>query len=130
MRRRRDGESGVTSMEVALALILFIPLMMATVDLTFYFVALHNLTALVSGAARAAQGDPTLQYCDGTASSWSGVHTYAPLLDPEQLTLCITQPFIALGVQTLTVTATYNFSSITFLNQLTGPITETVTYNF
>ncbi len=130
-RGRMGGTAGVTSLEVALTFAVFIMLMFGTIDLTRYFFSLHNLAAVVSAAARLGPGNIAFAPCGGPPSSWSGVPIYGPLLDPDQLSLCVTQPYTALGLQTVTVTATYNFSTLTpWLGQLTGPITETVTYHF
>jgi len=128
--RRRGREAGVTSLEVALTFGLFITLILVTIDLSLYFVALHNLTVVVAAAARAAQADRTITNCDGPPASWPGVSPAAPLLNPRQLSLCITQPFITLGVQQVTVTGTYTYQGLTPVTQALPAITETVTYGF
>jgi Flp pilus assembly protein TadG len=143
-RRRRFGNAGVTTMEVAIAFLVFIPLIFSVIDLSRYFFSQQALTTLASAAARnglvnfttggGAQcaPDPAM-----ATNSWAaGVANYAPLLDPSQVTVsvCVGQsnnPVFSAGVMQVTAVATYNFTPLTpGLAVLLGPMVATVSYQF
>jgi UDP-N-acetylmuramyl pentapeptide phosphotransferase/UDP-N-acetylglucosamine-1-phosphate transferase len=130
-RRPRVDDAGVTSLEVALVFGIFVILMFGTIDLSRYFFSQHELNGLVAAAARQGLIDPTFTPCGGPPNSWSAFPAIVPLLDQSQVGLCVTQPFFPLGVQVLTVTGTYNFTTITpGLDGLSGMMTASVTYQY
>ena len=127
----RLGIAGVTSLEVAVIFGAFIVLMFGTIDLSRYFFTQQALTTLVNSAARQGLADPGFGQCDGPPSSWTAIPNITPLIDSNQVSICVTQPNFSTGVQVLTVTGTYNFMSITpGLDALIGTMSETVTYQY
>jgi len=139
-KRRRPGNAGVTSLEVAVIFGIFIILVFGIIDMSRYLYSQQALTTLVTATAR--QG-----YATGSNYNPQGqqvqalVAAYAPLLDGTQVTISVsvnqpagdfvTIPFAAVEMQ---VIATYNFTPITpLVSALLGggtTMTATVTYTY
>ena len=128
-RAIRADNAGITSMEVAITFGLFLVLMLGVIDLARFVITKHALSVVAATAARRGIVDPTFQPCGGPPPDTFVMPS--PLLDPQQLTLCVSQPFFALGVQEMTVTASYHFAPITpGLESLLGDLTENLTYQY
>jgi len=142
-KRRRRGDAGVTSLEVAIIFGIFIVLMFSIIDLSRYLFSQQALTTLVSATARQGFAGTLPDLCDGTLPTQTPklVANFAPLLEATRITnfqMCVstnsgdgvTQPA---GATVLTVTATYNFTPITpLVETLLGglPMTASMTYSY
>jgi hypothetical protein len=151
-RRSCLGNAGVTSLELALVLVVFMWLLMGVFDLGRYFFTVQSMVTLMAEAGRyvtiAGEGSGTA--LQGVAAQGAGPECYAintfssisavvppPLLDPTQGQICINvlTPF-GLGVNQIQVTVNYPFTAFTpGLSGLNGtltenPLTETATYSY
>ena len=131
-RRRRSGNAGVTSLEVALVLGPFLFLLLGVCDFGRYFFTLQSMTTLMAEAARTAiiYGPYSEQAPGCGPNSWPGISTVAPLLDPAQVYLCI-NPISLYGVSQVQVTVQYPFDANTpGLSALSGLLQQTATYSY
>jgi Flp pilus assembly protein TadG len=106
--RRRLGRSGAAALEFALVGGAFFLMVLGAMDLGRYFMTLHSLHTVLGNAVRAALVDQTFSGCPATATQ---VAAAAPLLQPSQITLCVARTS-ASGVNTITVTASYQFNFV------------------
>lgn len=138
-RRRRDARAGVAAMEVAASFGVLIVLIFGLIDFSLYFYMRQQLTTLAAAAARMGPGNGQFWPCGSPPTTWNNnygwaqaVNFYAPSLDPDQVTMCVIQPLLSFGVQTLTVTASYTYTPFTpGLNAVLGvPMSANVTYQY
>jgi hypothetical protein len=129
MRRRRLGNPAATSLEFALVLSAFLWLFLGTIDVARYVFVVQGLVGLLGEAGRQSLMDPNWAPC-GT-NSWTNIATISPLLDANNVTLCVYQGLSDNGVNQATVIVQYQFTPYTpGLAGLGGPITETTTYTY
>jgi Flp pilus assembly protein TadG len=132
-------------MEFGIVMLVFLPVLFACMDLGRYFLIEQSLRSFAAEASRAALVDQTVNSANYSrtvkiAGSYSGsgsfptsintgnpLNAIVPLLDPNQLTLTISQTASNSAVVGVTVTATYNFTALVPLwsSVLNGMITET-----
>lgn len=144
--RKRSGIAGVTSLELALVLPVFMILMMAVFDFGRYFYTVQAMTALMTDTARYVMvrnngqsfGPSSISSWVGSTGSPQGVITPF-LLDPNQGEITVSflnqEALPALGVNQVQVTVTTQFTTLTpGLSGLdrTGanPLTMTATYSY
>lgn len=124
--RWRLGRAGVTSLEFALVVWLFLMVMLGSVDLGRYYLVQHSLRTVAAEAARTwlaydNNSNRNLSAQPTTAS----VAAIAPFLDVQDLTVTVNQPNNS-GITIITVTATYTFTAWSPLwsSTLDGTISE------
>jgi hypothetical protein len=123
------GDAGTTSVEFAIILLAFLWLLLGTIDLARYFYTVQAVVGLMSEAGRVSLMDPEWGPCGN--NSWTDIATISPLLDSNQVNLCVSQGLAGVGVNTVKVTVTYPFTPYTpGLSALAGTITETTTYTY
>lgn len=128
-RRRGSGGAGTTTLEFALVLLSFLWLVMGTIDIARYFFMVQGVLGVMSEAGRVSLMDPNWGPC-GT-DSWDDIASIAPLLNPSQVYLCVTQGYVGSGPTTVSVTVTYPFTPFTpGLSALTGTISESTAYTY
>lgn len=131
--RRQRAVAGVTSLELAACFTLFMVLVLAVVDISRYFMFEYSLWNLAAAAARQGMGDSSLTSgLGGFPSIPATLQSELPMLDPASVTLVVTQPSQVLGgVNTLTVTASTQFTTITpGLSGLDGKMSVSVTFSY
>jgi Flp pilus assembly protein TadG len=139
-RRRRPllGQAGTATLEFALVAIPFLFLLIAGTDLGRYFITKHSLHTLTDEAVRLTMVTCFNQTasCSLSSTNWQKVETNVPFLSPSSLnpTPTATQTLnTAIGIRTITVTATYPFAFIlpawTALNA-NSPITDTTSLQY
>ena len=131
----------ISSLEFAFILPAFLVLLMGTIDVARYLYTVQALVGLMGEAGRVAimAGHPDWPQCPNQASNWwPQTATIAPLLDANNVYLCIT-PGGGSGAGPLTmsvqvsypfVTYTPFFGKLTGLSGLNGQITELTSYTY
>lgn len=128
-RRRGCSRAGTTSLEFALILTAFLWLVLGTIDIARYFFMVQGVLGVMSEAGRVSLMDPDWGPC-GT-DTWDNIGSVAPLLNPAQVYLCVTQGYVGSGPTTVSVTVTYPFTPFTpGLSALTGTISESTSYTY
>jgi Flp pilus assembly protein TadG len=116
-------------LELALVLVPFVWLMLGTIDIARYIFTLQQVVGLLSEAGRMSL--TSIDWAPFGTNSWAGISTVAPLLDPTQVTLDVTQGLSGVGVYYSSVTVQYPFVAYTpGLAMLSGTITETTNYAY
>ncbi len=127
--RRWLGRAGSTSIELALVLLSFLWLLLGTIDLARYLFTVQSVVALMSEAGRVSLMDPS--WAPRGVNSWSQIATIAPLLDPAQVSLDVSQGFTGVGPVYVYVTVSYPFTAFApGLSGLNGTITESTAYTY
>jgi hypothetical protein len=128
-RRRLVGNKGTTSIELALVLLLFLWLLVGTIDLARYLFTVQAVVGLMGEAGRVSLMNQLWHPC-GT-DSWADIATISPLLDASKVNLCVAQSGAGVGLNTVTVTVSYPFTPYTpGLSGLGGTITEKTAYSY
>lgn len=145
---RRPSSAGVTSLELALVLVPFLLIVMATFDIARYLFTVQAMVSLMTDSARYvmvqnaggsygtgfSSAQQTIAAFIGTTGAPQGV-TPSPLLDPTQGQISINflnqNSLPPLGVSQIQVIVTYPFTANTpGLSLLSGTLTETATYSY
>ena len=134
-RRAWLGRPGTSSIELAFILPAFLWLLLGTIDIARYLYTVQALVGLMGEAGRVAIMDSNfgngLPPCSN--NYWSQIATIAPLLDANNVSLCVTPASWSSGsgVITVTVSVSYPFTPYTpGLGALAGPITEATNYTY
>jgi Flp pilus assembly protein TadG len=100
----------VTSLEFGVVALLFLMVLIGCMDLGRYYVIEHSLRTITAEAARAALVNPAISgTIDPTSASFAAL---TPFVDDANLTLNVyPSPSFIIGVSTITVIATYNFTA-------------------
>jgi Flp pilus assembly protein TadG len=131
-RRAWRGKLGTSSLEFAMILPAFLWLLLGTIDVARYLYTVQALIGLMGEAGRVAIMNPNFGQCPGSNSNWwPQIATIAPLLDANNVNLCVSEPSAGTGALTVSVSVSYKFVAYTpLLNALNGPITESTSYTY
>src|SRR5271166_3035750 len=98
---RRFGRAGVTTMEFALIALLFMLMVIASMDLGRYLLITQSLRTVAAEAARAAEANGTI-FCQDcpTDAPYTAI---TPFIDDANLTLSVNQQPGVIGVNQIAV---------------------------
>jgi hypothetical protein len=130
-KKRGRWQSGVTSLELALVMVPFFLMMLGTFDLVRYLYTEQALLTVMSEAGRFAMTVPRNQWQICGIGSWAETASLAPLLDAQQVNVCIGSVNTVGIVNQVQVTVQYPFTATTpLLSALDGTLTQTTIYSY
>ncbi|HTC07806.1 MAG TPA: TadE family protein [Acetobacteraceae bacterium] len=131
-RRAWLGKPGTSSIELAFILPAFLWLLLGTIDIARYLYTVQALVGLMGEAGRVATMGGNFDWGQCSNNWWPQIATIAPLLDANNVTLCVTPGGgSGSGPITMNVQVSYPFTPYTpGLGALAGPITEATNYTY
>jgi hypothetical protein len=89
-RRKRLGRAGVTTVEWALVMTTFLFMIFSITDMAWFMIVSQSLTTLMAEAGRQTLVAPNdFPPCTGAPGSWPTGAQITPLLDPNQVYVCV-----------------------------------------